>query len=267
MWLYFAGLRPFGPILFRMLHRACLTDDRDHNLSGVLQFALNSACDIVAYLVGQFVVYALGVYDNPYLTACLNGVSALYAAKPGCDTLKLLQPLYVFFQGLASRTGPACRYGVGGAHKRGEYGFCGDLLVVGGNGVNYFMSFFMPLGEFRPNGRMSALYVAAGRLTDVVEKSTSLGHFYVQLQFTCDKPTELRYLHRVTELVLAVACPVSKSAEELDDLRVHVMEAHLKAHALSNFFYRIVHLLLGLFDYFFNPRRMYAAVGNELLHR
>src|SRR3990172_9415065 len=119
-----------------MFHGSGLPDDGNYHLSRELQFPFNPTGYIVTHLLGGGVVNLLGVYYDPYLPACLDGVGDPDSGKAGGNPLKFLQAFYVLLQGFPPGAWTAGRVGIGRAGQRPVGALHRYVLMVGGYGVD-----------------------------------------------------------------------------------------------------------------------------------
>ncbi len=114
---------------------------------------------------------------------------------------------------------------------------------------------------------MRALDLVGQRLADVVEHCGALRGLHVRLELGRHQPGEVNDLERVLEDVLPVARPVVEAAEQLHDLLVEVAAVGLEDSLLAGLLDVLVHLRLRLVVHLLDPRRLDAAVLDELEQR
>ena len=114
---------------------------------------------------------------------------------------------------------------------------------------------------------VTALLLVGQRLADVVEQAHALGELHVGLDLGRHHPRQPRDLLGVLQAVLAVGGAELHPADQLDQLGMQPVHAHLEAGLLALLLEVLLHLLLDLLDDLLDPGRMDAAVGQELLER
>ena len=111
---------------------------------------------------------------------------------------------------------------------------------------------------------MRALDLVRDRLADVVEQRRALRRLHVRVELGRHQPAEVDDLERVLEDVLAVARAVVEPAEELDELLVELAAVRLEDGLLAGLQDVLVDLRLRLVVHLLDPRRLDAAVLDEL---
>ena len=114
---------------------------------------------------------------------------------------------------------------------------------------------------------MGTLIFVVECLADIMQQSGSLGQLDVQSQLACHQTRELRDLDGMLEYILPVGGSVFESAQNLDQLRMQIVNADLEGRLFAFLLDDRVDFLGRLFDHFLDPRRMDAAVYNELFER
>ena len=114
---------------------------------------------------------------------------------------------------------------------------------------------------------MRALDLVRHRLADVVQERGALRRLDAGAELAGHDPGEVHDLERVLEHVLAVARPVAKLPEHLDELLVELAAARLEDRLLACLADVILELRLREVVHLLDPRRVDAAVLDQLLER
>ena len=114
---------------------------------------------------------------------------------------------------------------------------------------------------------MCPLGFAIDRLADVVQESCTLRQFGVESKLGSHQRTKHRDFFNVSKYVLPVTRSVIEFAHEVNDVIMEAVKPKLEASLFAGFAHHNRHLFLSLFDYFFDARRMDAAVRDQLLKR
>ena len=100
-------------------------------------------------------------------------------------------------------------------------------------------------------------------LADVMQQAGSLGQGYVRPQLGGQQTGDVSHFDGVIEHVLAVACAVAHSAQDLHQLRVQAVNAGFKHRSFALLLDGGFHLCLGLFHHLLDAGGVNAAVGNQ----
>src|SRR3954453_13623984 len=114
---------------------------------------------------------------------------------------------------------------------------------------------------------MRALDLVRQRLADVVQEGRALRGLHARLQLGGHDPGEVDDLERVLEDVLPVARPEPEAAEDLDQPLVDVAAVGLEDGLLAGLLDDLFDLRLRLVVHLLDPRRMDAAVLDQLRQR
>ena len=114
---------------------------------------------------------------------------------------------------------------------------------------------------------MRPLHLVADGLADVVEQRRALRRLHAGLQLGRHDPAQVDDLERVLEDVLPVARPVAKPAEHSHELLVELAAVGLEDRLLAGLHDVLLELRLRLVVHLLDPRRMDAAVLDELVER
>ena len=112
---------------------------------------------------------------------------------------------------------------------------------------------------------VGAFHLVIHRLADVVQQTDPLGLFLVHPQLGSHGAAEEGHFQGVLENVLTIAGAVLEPADQVDQLGVHAVGAHVKGGLLAGLADAGLDLFRDFFDHLFNAGRVDAAVGNELL--
>ena len=114
---------------------------------------------------------------------------------------------------------------------------------------------------------MRALDLVVHRLADVVEQAGAFGLLHIQAQFRGHHAAQKGHFERVLEDVLAVTGAVLQAADQVDQVHVHAVGADIEGCLLAGLADAHLQVLGDLLHHFLDPRRVDAAVGNELFQR
>ena len=137
--------------------------------------------------------------------------------------------------------------------------------MVGGDGVDNRLALPVLPGHLHANLHVGALHLVVQSLADVMEQAGPLGHGGVQPQLAGHHAGEEGHLDRVVQDVLPIAGAVAQPAQELDQLVVDAVDAHLQHGTLALLLDGGFHLPAGLFHGLLNAGGVDAPVGDELL--
>src|SRR6266545_4365277 len=247
----------------RDFHRARLADDDDLDVSRVLHFGLDALGDVLGQLVGVEIGDLIGLGHDAELAPRLDRVAHLHALVRHGDLFELGQPLDVALEHVAPRAGAGRGDAVGrlGQHRLDGLGL--DILVSAERRVDDLPR-LAPLGQHLEGQLGMAAFLLVGeRLADVVEQPHALGELDIGLDLGRHHAGQPRDLLRVLEAVLAVRGAELHAADELDELRVQAVDAHLEAGLLALLLEVLFHVLLDLLDDLLDARRMDAAVATD----
>ena len=133
-----------------------------------------------------------------------------------------------------------------------------------GGGVNYLFSLAIPLEQFGSDSRMTAFHFVVGRFSDVVAESAASSQRRVEPHLLGEESRNVGNLDRVTQHVLAIAGSKVHPPHQVDQLVVQTGHVGFQARLFAKLLDVSVHFLVRLFDDFFDPRRMDAAVLDQL---
>ena len=251
--------------LFGIFHGTCLADDGDADLAGVGELRLHGPGDIAAEQHGVFVVHFLAVHDDAQIAAGLDGVGFFHAGEAVGDVFQILKPLDVALQHFLAGAGPGTGKRIRALHQHVQYAFRQLVSVVRADGVDNFLRFTVFPGQIAADDGVGAFHLVIHRLADVVQQTDPLGLFLVHPQLGCHGAAEEGHFQGVLENVLAIAGAVLEPADQVDQLGVHAVGAHVKGGLLAGLADAGLDLFRDFFDHLFNAGRVDAAVGNELL--
>ena len=163
----------------------------------------------------------------------LDGVAACDAGEAAGDLLKLLKALDVVFDVLAPGAGAGGGDGVRGLYEAGDDGVGLHIAVVGLDGVQDLGGFLVLAGDVHADGDVAALDLVVDALAEVVQQAGALGGGDVHAELGGQETSDVGDLDGVVEDVLPVAGAVLLAAQELDELRVEVVDARLVRGALA----------------------------------
>ncbi len=197
------------------------------------------------------------------LAAGLDGVGLLYASEGIADVFKRLDAFDVGFQRLAARAGARAGDGVGRGGDGGLDRHLFRLVMVRGDDVNHIGRHAVAFGDVCADLGVRAFYLVAHRLADVVQHRAHLGELDVGAQFGGQHGGDVRGLHRVGELILAVAGAVFQAAQQLHQFGMQHLQADFDHRLLTGLFDRLLDFLLCLFDLFLDASRVDAAILHQ----
>src|SRR5690625_642938 len=119
-----ASLWPRPVRLACVLHGPRFPDDGDLHLPRVLHVLLDAVGYVARQENGAGVVHLLGLDDDAYLTAGLDGVAFLDTREAGGDALQPFEPLEVGLERLPTCARARCADGVGGLDDDRVEGLC-----------------------------------------------------------------------------------------------------------------------------------------------
>ena len=67
--------------------------------------------------------------------------------------------------------------------------------------------------------------------------------------------------------ILTVTRTKMQATQNLNQVRMHIMDTHIKNSLFADFTNAVIHLFACLINHFFNAGRMNSAILNELLQR
>src|SRR4051812_30639883 len=120
-----------------VLDRPGFTDDRDFDLTGILQLVLDPLGDVLREPDGLFVRDGVALDHDADLAAGLQGKRLGHAVEGVGDALQLLQPLDVGLEDVAARAGTGGGDGVGRLHDHRLERRPVDVHVVRGDRLQY----------------------------------------------------------------------------------------------------------------------------------
>ena len=139
--------------------------------------------------------------------------------------------------------------------------------MVAEGGVDDFGAFAVALEQVGADLRVAAFRVVVGRFADVVQQAGAAGEDGVHAHLFGHHAGDEGHFDRVPQHVLAVAGAIVQPAEQVDDAFVEAADLRF----LHGFFAVAADLRVDFFlrfgDELFDPRRMDAAVGDELVER
>ena len=105
----------------------------------------------------------------------LNGEASLHAGEGGGELLELFKTLDVIFQVLTSGAGTGRRNGVGRLNDAGDDRLGFHIPVVGVDGVDDRLIFFVLPGDVHADVDVGTLDLVVERLADVVQQAGAAG--------------------------------------------------------------------------------------------
>src|SRR5690625_513544 len=250
-----------------VLDRPRFADDRHLHLAGVLHVLLDAVGNVARQQDRARVVHLLGLDDDADLPAGLDGVALFDTGEAGGDALEPFEPLQVGFQRLPAGA-RACRAdGVGGLDDDGVEGLGLLQVVVVRYRVDDLARLAEAAAQVGTDLGVRTLDLAVYGLAHVVQQAGAPGERLVQAQLGGDDAAQVGNLDRVLEDVLPVGGPEVHAAQELDESRLDAHDVRLQGCLVTTLANVALHLLLGLLDDLFDPRRVYAAVGHQLGER
>ncbi len=205
----------------------------------------------------------IGLHDDPDLAPCLDGIGLLYALEGIGYLLKLLKPLQVAFEGLAPYAGPACRERIGRRHEHGFDGLRLAVPVMGQDRIDHLRRFAVLLGKIAADGRMRPLHFVVYGLAQVMQEACAPRELLVHAQLRRHDAGEVGDLTGMHQYVLPVARPVPQPPDQLDDLRVDVMDPEVEDGLLAFLLHGDVQVLSDLVSELLDARRMDPAVMDQ----
>src|SRR5919109_3219728 len=257
--------RPASDGLAGELGRPRLPDHGDLDLARVLELLLDLLRDVARDRLRLEIVHVLRRDHHPHLAARLHREHLLDALVLGADLLQTLEALDVGLQRLTPRTGPAAADRIGDLREDRVHGSLLHLPVVRLDAVDDVGVFLPAPSDLGADDRVRPLDLVRDGLADVVQERSPLRDRRVDPDLRGESAGDVGRLHEVLQHVLSVARAVLEPAEEPDQLRVHVGEAHLGDRVLS----RLPDLLLevpqrALVD-LLDPSGLDPAVLHQLL--
>ena len=137
--------------------------------------------------------------------------------------------------------------------------------MVGGDGVYHRLALPVLFGHVHANLHVGALHLVVQCLADVVEQASPLGHRGVKPQLAGHQAGQKGHFLRVVQHVLAVAGAVAQPAQQLHQLVVDAVDAHLQHGALALLLDGGLHLPAGLLHGLLDAGGVDAPVGDKLL--
>src|SRR6266705_2539233 len=220
-------------ILAGKIHRAGLADHHDLDLTGILELPLDLAGDLLGELTRPAVVDRVRGDHDAHLPARLDGVDLFDPAELARDLLELCEQLDVGLERLAPGAGPRARHRIRRLHDDADERLVRDVLVVGGDAVDDDGVLPVLRRHLDAQLHVRAVVLVRQHLADVVEQRAALGELHVELQLGRHDAGEPRDFFGVIEDVLPVGRPVFHAADELDQLRVHPLDARLVDRLLA----------------------------------
>ena len=120
------------------------------------------------------------------------------------------------------------------------------------------------LGDFAADFHMGTFHFVVDGLANIVQETGTLSQNYVHAQLASHYASQICYLHRVVQHVLAIAGAVTQTAQQLNQLRMQAMHAHCKGGLLASFLNLLLNLFLCLLHHLFNTGRMDTTIVDEL---
>ena len=184
-----------------------------------------------------------------------------------CELLERLEPLDVVLEALAARagTGRGDRVGRDQQHRLDRLRL--HLVVVRLDRVADRRALAVTARELGRDLRVRALDLVRHRLAEVVQQRGALRGLHGRLDLRGHDPRELHDLERVLEDVLAVARAVAEPAEDLHELVVDLAAVRLEHRLLAGLPDVLVELRLREVVHLLDPRRVDAAVLDQLQQR
>ena len=121
------------------------------------------------------------------------------------------------------------------------------------------------LGNFATNFHMGAFHFVVNSLANIMQKTCTLSQNYIHTQLGCHYTSQICYLNRVIQHVLAIAGAIAQTAQKLNQLRMQTVHAHSKGCLLACFLNLLLNLFLSLLHHLFNTGRMDTSIVDELL--
>ena len=100
-----------------------------------------------------------------------------------------------------------------------------------------------------------------------MQKTCAFSWNRVETKLACHHAGKVCDLERVVQHVLAIRSAVAQTAERLDKLGVHIVDAGIEGSLIACFLHTLVHELLGFREHLFDTCGMNTSVSNQVLHR
>src|SRR5687767_10764012 len=214
--------------LFRVFDSPCFANDRDLDLSGVLQLVLDAPGDVLRqpdrFLVGDL----LALDQDPDLTSGLERERLRHPLERIGDVFELLEAPDVGLEDVAPGAGPGRGDRVGGLHEHCLERRPVDIHVMGGDRQYDRLALPVLAQQIHAELEMRPFHLAIDRLADVVEERRPCGDVLVDPELARHEPGEERDLLRVTQDVLPVTRAVLQFSHQPEDLGVDVVQAELE---------------------------------------
>src|SRR6185503_19112367 len=232
----------------RVLHGARLPDHDDLDLAGILELPLHTARHVARELRRPRVVDVLRLDHDAHLAARLDGVGLLHPGERVGDLLERLEALDVVLDALPPRARARARDRVGRHDEHGVEVLGRRVVVVVAHRLHDLRRLAILGAEVHGDLRVRALHLVRHGLPQVVEEPRALRQLDVEAELRRHHPADPGDFLRMLENVLAVGRAVLEPAQELHDLRVHAVDAHLEDRGVAQLDDLLVDLLLDLRD-------------------
>src|SRR5512143_2003153 len=194
------------------VHRPCLPDDDDLDLPRILQLPLDLAGDLLGQPRGLGVVHRPRGDDDAHFPPRLNRVHLLDAREFRGDLLDRRQPLDVGLEGLAARSGPRARDGIGRLDDDADRGVVGHVVVMRRDAVDDHRMLAVLRRDLHAQLHVRAVVLVCEHLADVVQQSAPFRERDIELELGRHDARHPRHFLRVLQDVLPVGGPVAHPA-------------------------------------------------------
>src|SRR5262249_22639313 len=139
------------------------------------------------------------------------------------------------------------------------------IIVMANNCVKHFLAgLAVAASKLSADLGMTALHFVVCRLSDVMEQPAATCKLAVQAELGRHEAAEMGNFQTVLQHVLAVARPELESPQKLHKLLVDRIDAAVEHCLFADLEDVFLHLLLSLFNHFFNTRGMDATILDQL---
>ena len=253
--------------LLGVFHCAAFADHVHLDLAGIIQLFLDLLGDGTGQQNQLVVADGIRFYHDAHLAAGLHGKGVFHALEAAADLFQILQPLDVAFQVLAAGTGPCGADGVGGHHDEGQRSLGLHIAMVRLNGVNNGGVLLVLAGNLHTDLDVAAFDLVIQSLADVMQQTRAAGLGHVHAHLAGQQTGEIGNLQRVVQYVLAEAGAELQAAQQLHDIGMDAVDAHLHHRTLALPLHGQLQLAAALLHSLLNAGGVDAAVGNQALQR
>ena len=229
----------------------------------VVEVVFDAVAQVEGELAGFVVAHAFGGDDDADFAAGLHGVGFGDAGEGAGEVFERADALEVAGDGFGAGAGAGGGEAVGNDEQRGVDAFGGDLLVVGGDGVDDAGVFPVGAEEVGGGEGVAAGVVAVEGFAEVVEEAGTAGGFGVEAEFGGDKGADGGDFDGVIEGVLVVGEAEVELAEEGDEFGVDGGEVEAGDGFFAEDGKVVADFVVGLEDEFLDAGGVDAAVGDE----